>query len=228
MRVIIIVNRTFFVYNLFMSDFLKEHDSAILIFGTFNPVTTAHVNIGLKAGEMIPDSDVIYVPAKDEFLRSWKGFREDSIVRERVALLEKIAKRYGFKVSHAELDGIVDGKTVNTIEYMKNTVGYSDIILCMGTDKVGELGIWYKGEELVSRNKFIIFERGATADDVMDDLTRRYKDNFTFVKEDPKYIDISATEVRNALSEGDLAKVRALVPDEVYEFLADKADKRHP
>lgn len=207
-----------------MSDFLKEHDCAILIFGTFNPVTTAHVNIGLKAGEMIPDSDVVYVPAKDEFLRSWKGFREDSIVHERVALLEKVAKRYGFKVSHAELDGIVDGKTVNTIEYMKNTVGYSDIILCMGTDKVGELGTWYKGEELVSRNRFIIFERGATADDVMDDLTRKYAANFTFVKEDDKYVDISATEVRNALSEGDLMKVQALVPDEVYEFLAERGN----
>jgi nicotinate (nicotinamide) nucleotide adenylyltransferase len=210
-----------------MNDFIKEHDSAILIFGTFNPVTIAHINIGLKAGEMIPDSDVIYVPAKDEFLRNWKGFSEDSIVRERVTLLEKAAERYGFKVCHAELDGIVDGKTVNTIEYMKNTVDYTDICLCMGTDKVGELGTWYKGEELVSQNKFIIFERGATADDVMDDLTRKYKDNFTFVKEDPKYVDISATDVRNALSEGDLVKVRALVPDEVYEFLADKADKRH-
>ena len=205
-----------------MSDFLKEHDRAILIFGTFNPVTTAHVNIGLKAGEMIPDSDVVYVPAKDEFLRSWKGFRDDSIMQERVALLEKVSERYGFKVCHAELLGIVDGKTVNTIEYMRNTVGYSDIILCMGTDKVGELDTWYKGEELVSQNRFIIFERGATADDVMDDLTRKYAGNFTFVKEDEKYVDISATEVRNALAEGDMSTVRALVPDEVYEFLITK------
>ena len=209
-----------------MNDFIKEHDSAILILGTFNPVTIAHINIGLKAGEMIPDSDVIYVPAKDEFLRNWKGFSEDSIVRERVTLLEKAAERYGFKVCHAELDGIVDGKTVNTIEYMRNTVGYKDICLCMGTDKVGELGMWYKGKELLSRNRFIIFERGATSDDVMDDLTREYAHNFTFVKEDEKYRDISATEVRNALSEGDLSKVRALVPDEIYEFLADNAGQR--
>ena len=207
-----------------MNDFIREHDRAILIFGTFNPVTTAHVNIGLKAGEMIPDSDVIYVPAKDDFLRSWKGFRDDSIVRGRVDLLEKVAKRYRFKVCHAELLGIVDGKTINTIEYMRNTIGYLDIILCMGTDKVGELSIWYKGEELVSQNRFIIFERGATADDVMDDLTRKYADNFTFVKEDEKYIDISATEVRNALAKGDMDTVRALVPDEVYEFLSDSAE----
>ena len=206
-----------------MGDFIKEHSTAILIFGTFNPVTMAHVNMGLKAGEMIPESDVIYIPAKDEFLRNWKGFGDDSILKGRIDLLEKVARRYGFKVCHAETDGIVDGRTIYTVDYIRNDLGYSKIYLCMGTDKVGELGIWYRGEELISQNRFIVFERGATSKEVMNDMTRRYAANFTFVKEDDKYVAISATEVRKAMVEDNLPSIRDSVPEDVYEFLTGQS-----
>lgn len=39
-----------------------------VITGTFNPITIAHINLGIKAIQHIPEVKVIYIPAKKEYL----------------------------------------------------------------------------------------------------------------------------------------------------------------
>ncbi|MCR4787304.1 MAG: hypothetical protein K5888_01840 [Lachnospiraceae bacterium] len=202
-------------------NFTKEHDTAILIFGTFNPVTNAHVNMGTTVSKLYPESDVVFVPAKDAFLKNWKGFDDSAILKNRIDLLYTVARKHGFKVSDIELTGVVDGRSIHTIEYMKNTLGYSKILFCMGTDKLGEIGAWYRAKDLVSQNRFIVFERDPAKTVSACDLVKEYYGNFTFVKEDDVYTSISATEVRTCLSEGSFERIRETVPAEVYEHLKE-------
>ena len=43
-----------------------------VIFGTFNPLTMAHIQIGLLAQKKVNAQKVIYVIAQDSFLQNWK------------------------------------------------------------------------------------------------------------------------------------------------------------
>lgn len=217
-KIVHLVKAMHFVKTSRMND--MKNKKAILIFGTFNPITNAHLYLGIRTKELINDADVIYIPAKDDFLKGWKGMGDESIISNRLSLLKEVTGEYGFLVSSIEVDGVVDGKSINTINYFKNEEGYEEVFFVMGTDKVPELQRWYKSEELVSANRFLVFSRGEKLEDVMTDFTRKYADHFQSVEADPGYADISATRVREALSNGHLEDIEKLVPAKVYEYLS--------
>lgn len=191
----------------------------VLLFGTFNPFTNAHLKIGRLAKEKYPDYDIYYVPAKDSFMSSYKQLDAGNIMSEndRYELIEGSIKDIpGFFVTDIEYTGIVNGKTINTVKYFKEQLGYSDAVLCFGTDKVPELEYWYKGRELVSENKFLIVTReGKTLSDVMTEYTNQHRQNFTEIS-NSDFSNISGTGVRNALATGDYDYLKQAVPDYVY------------
>lgn len=200
-----------------MDTLKKESDTAVLIFGTFNPITNAHVNMGLTAKRMIPDSDIIYVPARDAFLKGWKKYDDSSILKDRILLLYSVTERLGFKVTDIELDGTVDGRSVNTISYMKEHPGYSDVWFCMGTDKLNEITTWYKADELLGKNRFLVFKRAGSDEAIAGFRSGPYYDNFTFVDDPENLYDVSSTLVRKMIFDGNVDAIKDLVPPEVYE-----------
>lgn len=200
---------------------------AVLIIGTFNPITNAHIHIGKMALEMLPDARVFYVPAKDDFLKGWKGMNESMVLKEdeRLMLVRKAAEPLGFMVSDVEIKGIVDGKTIHTAEYFKNVLGFDTVYFCMGTDKIPELHRWFEGERLISEYKFLVIERdGNTLDEVMTEQTKAHADNFIRVQDDGSCADISSTKIRNACINGVLEEVKRDIPEEVYLYLKDRKE----
>lgn len=201
------------------------HRGVVLLFGTFNPFTNAHLNIGVLAKEKYPDYDIFYVPAKAHFMTSYKGLSDSNIFPEekRLECIRGAVSDFAdFDVSDIEIKGLVDGKSINTVDYFKKVLNYTDVVLCFGTDKVNELEDWYRGRELVRDNKFLIVTRdGDSLSDVMTEYTNKYRDNFTEISND-LYSNVSGTKVRQAIAEGDLAFVRAAVPEYVYNILTVK------
>lgn len=193
--------------------------AAVLLFGGFNPFTNAHLLIGELALKERPDADIIYVPARLKYLEEWKGMdRSDTLPeKERLELIKGSIKDIeGLSVTDIELNGTVDGKTINTVNYFKNELGYEEVTICMGTDKVAEFETWYRGRELIARNKFLIITRGGVSlSEVMTDYTRLYADHFTPLFND-RLEGLSATKVREAIREGNRAFVKESVPDYVY------------
>ena len=47
-----------------------------IIGGSFNPVTKAHVEIGQIASKELPGWQILYIPAPDRFLTSWKSMEK--------------------------------------------------------------------------------------------------------------------------------------------------------
>lgn len=197
----------------------------VLLFGTFNPFTNAHLNIGIIAKEKYPDYDICYVPCKAQFMTSYKKLGDGDIFSEekRFGCIQgSISSLKDFIVSDIEMRGLVDGKTINTVDYFKNILGYSDVVLCFGTDKVHELEDWYRGCELVRNNRFLIITRdGDKLSHVMTEYTNQYRENFIEINND-LYSDVSGTKVRQAIAEGDFSFVRAAVPEYVYNNLVTK------
>ena len=183
-----------------------------VIFGTFNPLTMAHIQIGLLAQKKVNAQKVIYVIAQDSFLQNWKQMDNDSIIPAdfRFKLMKQALNDYGFIASDIELTGKSDGKTYNSINYLKTIYPNYKFYIVMGTDKVGELDKWYKSEQLISENKFLIIDRDNNKlEDVIvsSPLTSKYQNNFISITND-KFNFVSSTIIRQAYVDNTLEQYR--------------------
>lgn len=205
--------------NMINNGAVMSEKKAVLLFGTFNPFTNAHLHIGMLAKEKYPDYEICYVPAKAGFMTGYKGLDESSVISQdkRLEYIKGSIKDIeGFTVTDIEFGSKVSGKTIDTISYFKEDLGYSEVILCFGTDKVNELETWYKGCELVKNNKFLIVTRsGEALSDVMTEYTLRYACNFTEICND-KYSHLSGTLIREAIFKKDWEFVKKNVPEYVF------------
>jgi len=197
---------------------------AVLLFGTFNPFTNAHLLIGEIAKKQFPEYDVWYIPAKASFMSGYKKLDNNEIFseEERFDLVRgSIEGHKDFYISDVEFKGIVDGKTFNTVAYFRSELGYHDVVLCFGTDKVDELETWYHGQDLIRENYFLIITRdGESLESRMTEYTLKYRDNFIpYVKEKDEVDSLSATDVRRAIRDENWEFVRASVPAYVYDRL---------
>ncbi|MCR5743676.1 MAG: nicotinate-nicotinamide nucleotide adenylyltransferase [Lachnospiraceae bacterium] len=193
----------------------------VLIFGTFNPITNAHIQMGIVAKRHLPDALIIYIPSKNYFLRSWKGMKNTAIMDgdNRAALMRQALAPYGFLVDDLEITTPISGKTYDTIAVMKEKYQTDDIYILMGTDKVAELERWYRGEELIAQNRFLIICRdGQALDTSVTATVTKYSGNFTPL-DNSDYSSVSSTAVRRAYIEGRLEDVRDYIPDNVYTYL---------
>lgn len=189
-----------------------------LIFGSFNPVTNAHISMG-KAIQNTLGYDVVYVPASDKYIKSWKGYKEGSVMPadRRVNLLWAEASRHGFTVSTVETDHITDGKTYHTIEYF----GFENSVLCLGMDNITQMKKWYKWEDLLSKTRLLIFQReGYVIDNEMKEILN-YSRNYRIM--DIPFYDagLSSTEVRNCYINRDMKKLKQMVPELTYKYLEE-------
>lgn len=174
---------------------------ATLIIGTFNPVTNAHLKLGHIARKKDANSDIFFVPSKGSFIHNYKGYEDKDILSDeiRIKLLREAVEPYGYNVMLEELNGTLDGRTYNTVNYVKNDLNYDIVNIVVGSDKKDEIAFWYRGNDLIKIANFIVVER------------------------DPA--DISSTQVRNAFCEKDLDYIRFAVPKPVYEYYEELNEK---
>lgn len=93
-----------------------------IIGGSFNPVTKAHVEIGQIASKELPGWQILYIPAPDRFLTSWKSMEKREILsgEKRLLLLEKAVKPHGFLCEDCEVFGKTSARTYDTMQYLRD------------------------------------------------------------------------------------------------------------
>ena len=198
-----------------------------VIAGTFNPLTNAHLALGKTAKEQLGEEcQVLYIPAKSGFLKSWKHMADDEIIADeiRCRMLEETVSDEGFLCDRCEVEGIVSGKTYDTLRYLsgKHGVEAKDVYFVCGTDKLPELSQWYCSEAMLYEFRFLIVQRNHDNGDQMieDDLfLRQYRESFVLISGEDEFQDISATEVRRAMQAGRLDRIRGHVPPNIYRTL---------
>lgn len=191
----------------------------VLIGGTFNPITNAHIQMGVTAQKIYPDASIFYVPDSLKFISQWKELSDMEPFTDsyRINMLEQAVRPYGFQISFVEVNGETNGTTYELVNVFKKS--FDEVIICMGTDKLSEIEHWYKAEELFTKVKVLLFRRGY-------DSLQNYSNN-KFVN---KYYGIfrevninlpfvSSTTIREAYKENELESIKEQVPDIVYNTL---------
>lgn len=184
-----------------------------LLFGSFNPLHNGHIAI---AKECTKRKLVDYV----DFVVAWQNpFKNKYSVGywDRVFMVENALREINpnyYSVNNAE-EHISKNKdviyTYDTLNHIKSNPLDKDnefVIIC-GDDVYNEIHKWYKGEDILKENKFIVFTR--------DSKETIENDNIISYIDISGFEDYSSSKIREMVSNGE--DISELVPQNVKKFI---------
>ncbi|WP_373261885.1 nicotinate (nicotinamide) nucleotide adenylyltransferase [Hungatella hathewayi] len=198
----------------------------VIIGGSFNPPTNAHMMLAEITKKKINASYVLFVPAKISYMMEWKKYQNSDILSDdiRMQALESLENEW-LKIERCELDGVVSGTSYETLNYIKNKYQTQWVYFAIGSDKLEEIPRWYNSEQLLKENKFIVIQRNH--DDIQQILKesaflKSHKESFIICDEsDDSTQQISSTRVREEMCKGDYDEIIKMVPDSVYHIITN-------
>jgi nicotinate-nucleotide adenylyltransferase len=174
--------------------------------GSFDPVHHGHLIVGQVAREKLGLELLRFVPAREQ---PFKRGRHGTSPEHRVAMLSLALQDCpGFAVERAELSRPGPSYTVDTLEALRQREPGTELVLLLGADAAAELPAWHEARRIPELARVVVFARPGTAVPASPWVSG--------IIEVPA-IDISATEIRNRVRQGQ--SVRYWVPDAVAEYI---------
>ena len=194
----------------------------LLIPGSFNPITNAHVDMALAAKKVV-NADIIYfIPAHDTYVAKKKTLIPGYC---RVALINSMSNcdKENMFALDVETTSPFPQKTHSTITHLREKserdYKFDEYYICLGMDNIKTLTTWYNWEALVNEYYFIACIReGRNLNDALKEAKlTEYKDRFTEIQISKNHT--SSSLVRDLCKKGKFEQVKKLVPQNVYEYL---------
>lgn len=191
----------------------------LLIPGSFNPITNAHLDMAKVAQKKINADEVYFIPAHDTYVAKKKTLIPG---KSRCRLIEKSTPDDMSYIS-LEVDSFLPSKTYDTImkfrENLDKDYKFYDFYICLGMDNIKTLTTWYNWQPLVEENMFVACIReGQNLDKALEEAGLiGYEDHFIEIMIPEN--SISSSLVRNLCEQGKFDEVKRIVPENVYEYL---------
>lgn len=196
-----------------------NNNTLIVYGGAFNPPTIAHVKIIKKLAETYHNNKIYVIPSNDKYITGWKQQYSPIPFEDRLDLLSDAAiaaDTYNEQISYLGIEQymITSGNTIDTVNYLKG-MRHSNVAIVIGYDNLSKIKTWYRGDELLAENEFIVLTRGKHSDNT--------KLRFHFLQLEG-LDNISSTQIRDAYLNNDLESVKNYVPVNVFEYLKEHKD----
>ncbi|MBQ0026052.1 MAG: adenylyltransferase/cytidyltransferase family protein, partial [Lachnospiraceae bacterium] len=182
----------------------------VVLFGSFNPLTNAHINV-LKTAKAAVDADLgLFVATNGDYLRSKSVLKKHDCFyltedERKETIVKACEKENGLAFWGFELGG-ASPKRYKTLCKIKQEYPMAEIYEVEGADKVQTLVKFKVAEEYVGNTNFIIFER----DDIdvkaligSEPLLKKYADHFTVLPPVYGFSEVSSTEIRRRFYAGE-------------------------
>ncbi len=170
--------------------------------GTFDPIHYGHLILAREALERLALGKVIFVPAA---VSPHKLDQPQTAASIRLAMLEAALEGdKDFIVDRCEIQRPPPSFTIDTVEEIRQRHPQAELFYFVGADNVPALRSWHRFGELEKLVQFVVLERTAL----------ETKHPFLTIR---RYIDISATEIRNRVALG--RPIRYLVPATAEEII---------
>lgn len=195
----------------------------IIMSGTFNPITNAHLDMIKLLHENYPDAKIEVRPASSRYFQSkWKSYPAGDVMPEWMRFTCCYAALINESITYAEVSNM-DMYYFNkgTYDIMNITKAGSDdeYYICLGADNLEHIDTWRNADKLVAENKFIIISRNGEKGKLPEKYAE-YTDHFTYIE--GRFPNVSATQVREAYKEGRLDDVKDIIPACVYGYLKEE------
>ena len=170
--------------------------------GTFDPVHHAHLILAREAIETLGLEKVILVPAAISPLKKAGPIASGEV---RLAMLRAaITGEPEFEVDECELRRPPPSYTIDTVTEIQRRAPDAEIQCLIGEDNVEHLPQWNRFPELNRMVRFVVLDRSGKQPAHCYPVIRRR-------------IDISATEIRRRVAQGE--SIRYLVPELVERII---------
>lgn len=196
----------------------------ILIYcGTFNPVTNAHINLGLETLAKLGLDKVIFVPVGNEY-----KYKKAIVSGEhRYNMLSLALQELNLKCvecSNYEINLKEYSYTYNTLKHFKNLNPHDEIYYLLGDDNLIWLQDWFSYEKIISEFTCVVANRKRSMQENLKIINNcseylDYSDNFIVL--DNSIINISSTDVRNYLKTKDYQKAKKYIYPTVYNYILE-------
>jgi len=182
-----------------------------LYFGSFNPVHVGHMII---ANQILVNTDldqVWLVVSPHNPLKKKSSLANDF---DRLHLVNlAIGDNVRIKSSNVEFGLPQPSYTVDTLAYLQEKHPGHQFALIMGGDNLATFSRWKNYQTILDRHEIFVYLRPDT------DLSSAIEHAHINLLHGLPLLNISSTFIRNAIKEG--KSIQYLVPDAVFEFLAD-------
>ena len=192
-----------------------------VLFGSFNPLTNAHVAALRTAVNTIGADRGLFVATNGQYLKRKTVKIDDPfylLEDERKAIIEKVcASEPSIEFWGFELGGINPSR-FKTLCKIQKQYPNAEIYEIQGADKVHTLIKSSHSEEYIGKFKFVVFERSGIDLDTLfleSPLLAELRESFAIL---PPLEETSSTEVRNRFYAG--KDFSSLVPDAVVEAMS--------
>ena len=192
-----------------------------VLFGSFNPMTKAHISAMKTAVKAIGADKGLFIPTNGQYLKRKTVKIDDPFYLtedERKAIIDKVCENEpDLEFACFELGGINPSR-FKTLCKIQKQYPDAEIFEIQGADKVHTLLKSSHGEEYVGKFRFVVFERYGIDLDTMfreDPVLGQLKDSFVIL---PPLEEISSTEVRNRFYAG--KDFSDLVPEAVVDVMS--------
>jgi nicotinate-nucleotide adenylyltransferase len=174
--------------------------------GSFDPVHHGHLIVGQVASEKLKLDSLRFVPAREQ---PFKVGRHRTSSEHRAAMLSLALRGVqGFSVEPSELARPAPSYTIDTLRGLRGRESGVEFVLLLGADAAVDLPAWKEAKAVAELAKIIVFARPGTPVPTLPWITGTVE---------VPAIDISATEIRHRVREGQ--SIRYWVPDSVAEYI---------
>ena len=194
----------------------------LLIPGSFNPITNAHVDMALEAKKVVNADYVYFIPAHDTYVAKKKtlipGYCRVELINSMPNCLQD--KMWALEI---ETTSFFPQRTYNTITQLRNenekNYKFYEYYICLGMDNIKTLTEWYNWQPFVEEYNFVACVReGQNLDNALKETgLMKYKDHFTEIQIPENHT--SSSLARDLCEKGKFNEVKELVPKNVYEYL---------
>ncbi|MGR3220741.1 MAG: nicotinate-nucleotide adenylyltransferase [Candidatus Anammoxibacter sp.] len=191
-----------------------------IIGGSFNPIHIGHLLIAKEVYNVHNLLKIIFIPVNLPPHKDANGLAEPT---HRYRMVKEATKEIDhFEVSDVEIKRSGKSFTIDTIRFILNAYGSEcEIYLIIGADSLNELKTWKNIKMISEMCKIVVINRPGYNIDTMDDLENILsKDEVANIKKLMVHIppvDISSTEIRNRLKNGN--SITDWTPVAVNEYI---------
>jgi nicotinate-nucleotide adenylyltransferase len=187
--------------------------------GTFDPIHNGHLGIAESACRELGLAQVLFVPARDPWLKERRSIAPSQRRVEMVTLAISAYPRYNISYVDLKRDG--PSYTVDTLSDLMSEFGSSaDLYFILGMDAMQGLLGWREPERIVKMCHLVVAKRpGVKMVDLKSLEVRLQGVSEKVVVIDNDLYDINSTRIRRCVADG--RSISGLVPNVVAHYIRE-------
>lgn len=182
--------------------------------GAFDPTHNGHLHLSRQVLYATGLHGVVFVPSHSHpFKNHFAADYDDRVSMLRIAL----APHADFEVCEIEKEEGLPGHTLATVLALKQRFPSREFFFIMGEDNLPDFELWHEPKRLLEELVFLV---GGRPPHQALAHSRFPKDRMCPV--DIEMLDVSSTDIRQKIAEGEIDQIKRLVPEVVCEYIIQK------